>query len=107
MTEIPEYVGYANDLVEKVGERLEKALKDAVAEMATKSDIKIVEERAQRDREDVAGLEQEITKLRGEIKTDKAEAIARGRRIWRTLWTALGGIIVALAPSVFAIITHQ
>jgi hypothetical protein len=100
VTEIPEYVGYANDLVEKVGKRLEEALKDAVAEMATKSDVRFVEERARQDRE-------EIAEIRAEIKADKEEAIAKGRRIWRTLWTALGGMIVALTPSVFAIITNH
>jgi thermostable 8-oxoguanine DNA glycosylase len=100
MTEIPEYVGYANDLVEKVGKRLEDALKDAVAEMATKSDVRFVEERARQDRE-------EIAEIREEIKADKAEAIARGRRIWRAMWSVVAGVFVALAPSIFTLVTQR
>lgn len=100
MAEIPEYVGYANDLVERVGERLERTLKEAVAEMATKSDLALIEERAQRDR-------QELAELRRELKQDEEKRAGKMRRVWVAIWSVAGTLIVASASFLGQLITSH
>lgn len=88
MAEIPEYVGYANDLVDRVGERLERALKEAVAEMATKSDLALIEERLAVERH---AREQ----LQKELKDDEEKRAAKMRRQWGAIWAILSVMILS------------
>lgn len=98
---VPEYVIYANDLVDKVGTRLEQTLKDAVSEMATKSDLKLIEERL--ENETKARLQ-----LQAELKSDEDARGAKMRRLWGAFWGGLGTVVLASASIGAALIaTHH
>jgi len=109
MSEIPEYVGYANELVDKWGERLERALKETVSGMATKADLRLVEERQAtveehwKDRHNE--LERDIQEERRQRLEDQAARKAAGRRLWTALGSVGGTVVIATATIIAAVLT--
>lgn len=98
MPEIPEYVTYANDLVDKVGERFEHTLKETVSELATKSDLKMLAGEVDREREARERLERQLA-------DDETDRRAKMRRLWGGLWgffLACFGSAVTIVVAVIA-----
>jgi len=111
MSEIPEYVGYANELVDKWGERLERALKETVSGMATKADLRLVEERQAtieehwKDRHNE--LEHDIREERRQRQEEQAARKAAGRRIWAAIGSVFGTVLLAATTIIAAVATHH
>lgn len=98
MAEIPGYVTYANDLVEKVGARFEQTLRAAVAEMATKSDLNLLAERLETERN--ARLE-----LEAELKADEAARTSKNRWFLGSVF-GLAGIVIGDIVTHFLPLVH-
>lgn len=95
---VPEFVTYANDLVEKVGARFELSLRSAVADLATKSDLNLLSERIETEK--TARLE-----LEAELKADENARLSKSRWFLGSIF-GLAGIVIGDIVTHFLPLIH-